>query len=109
MEGVYHMFYDYVNQLRDAASAIEGADLTVYDNLTSSYQTLEETSAAKVAEMEQTIMALNAEISKLKATNYDLMMSAGAPAIGDDDQSDESELEDEGIDSLFDDDNDNDN
>lgn len=99
-------FYDVLGSLRTAAETVEGADLTVYDDLTSSYRDLEEGSAAKVAELTAMIDALNAEISQLKAVNYDLLMSSGAPGgetVEEDDNNDGEPDEEITVDDLFDD------
>lgn len=64
---------------------------TIYDDLSSAYHTAVEGSAAKIAESEGVIEALNDEISKLKAQNFDLLMAAPAEPS----ESSESEDEDE--------------
>lgn len=96
-------FTDIVEALRSAAG--EGADLTPYDDLTSSYDELETSSAAKIADLESQIAELAAENTKLKSVNYDLLMMSKSPVEEDSDESSEGDSEypdDETIESFMD-------
>ncbi len=97
-------FVDIVDALRSAAG--EGADLTPYDDLTSSYNELESSSAAKIADLESQLAELVAENTKLKSVNYDLLMMSKSPVEDTSDNESEEQSEypdDETIDSFMED------
>ena len=87
---------------------------TIYDDLSLAYSTMLESSSAKVSELEASaaaaaeahaadIQARDAEISRLKAVNYDLLMATPS-ADPEDGGSEPDSEEDDGqmsIDDLF--------
>lgn len=80
----------------------EGVPETIYDDLRSSYTSMADGSAAKVADQDAIIQGLNAEISRLKAANYDLMVRQSAPPEGQNEGNDsDDDTEPGGIDDLF--------
>jgi hypothetical protein len=93
-------FEELIAALREPGE--DGVSPTIYDDLTASYSAVTEGSAAKIAELEETINAQTAEISRLKAVNYDLLMDSKTEEIEEPDTEDSEEPE-AGIDSLFDD------
>ena len=68
-------FEEMIAALMSAQDGGEPASPGIYDDLTNSYRSLEESSAAKVAQMEEMLSAQAAEIANLKAKNWDLLMS----------------------------------
>ena len=73
-------YLDEVQQARDVIAAqAEGLDLSPFDNLTQSFGTAEEGFRIQMAEKDSMIQELTAEISVLKAKNYDLMMAVAPP------------------------------
>lgn len=95
-------FVDIVDALRSAAG--EGADLTPYDDLTSSYNELETSSAAKIADLESQLAELAAENTRLKSVNYDLLMMSKSPVEDNSEDNSEDKPEypdDETIDSFM--------
>ena len=74
----------------------------IYDDLTTSYRSLEESSAAKVGQLEEMISAQAAEIATLKAKNYDLLASQPAAEDTETPDNDENPNDSEpSIDGLF--------
>ena len=74
----------------------------IYDDLTNSYRSLEESSTAKVGQMEEMLSAQAAEIASLKAKNWDLLMSQPAEGENEPQAPDENPTESEpSIDGLF--------
>lgn len=71
---------------------------TIYDDLSSTYNGLLESGAAKLDEKDKVISELNATIADLKSQNYDLLMAARAteeptePEPKDDDPEDDGDL-----------------
>lgn len=103
---------DQLAATREILAASEGVDLTPFDDLTNTYGTVEEGFQLKLAEKDRVIEELSAEIAKLKAANYDLMIATPAPeeeapidgdGDGDVDEDGDGD-EDGGVDSLFEDD-----
>lgn len=97
-------FNQSLEQARGLMAGIEGADMTVYDDLAASYSLLESGAAAKVAALEEEIIRLQAENDQLKIHNYDELMNGRETSKipvdkeSEDDPEDEEEL---GIDALF--------
>ena len=79
----------------------EGNPESIYDDLLAEYTGQSEGWAAGMNEKASAIEALNAEISRLKAANYDLLMQVQADASEPDDTPDVPDDNIEGIDSLF--------
>ena len=80
---------------------------TVYDDLSAEYEALSGSSVAKVAELTELVQAKDSEISRLKAMNYDLLVSAPATEEQEPEPDDEPDDDDDaGIDSLFESDDD---
>lgn len=107
---------DQLAATREILAASEGVDLTPFDDLTNTYGTVEEGFQLKLAEKDRVIEELSAEIAKLKAANYDLMIATPAPeeapidgdGDGDVDEDGDGDEDSGGVDSLFDDDDDED-
>lgn len=81
----------------------DGTPDTIYDDLTTEYNSVVEGGAASVAERDATIATLSADIDKLKAMNFDLLIAAGEadePTSIDDATLDEPAAP--SIDELFD-------
>lgn len=72
---------------------------TIYDDLNASYtdEVSSFTSAAdtSASEFEQAMAAKDAEISRLKAANYDLLMEAQSAIVGGDDDADADGVDNE--------------
>lgn len=80
----------------------DGVPDTIYDDLTAEYNSVVEGGAASAAEHESVVSQLTDEIGRLKALNFDLLVSAGvndAPETPSDDSDDEPESPT--IDDLF--------
>lgn len=79
----------------------DGVPETIYDDLSGEYASLTDSSGAKVAQLEEQLQAQIEENSRLKAMNYDLLMSA--PSDDADEPADDPIEDDEpaGIESLF--------
>jgi len=90
-------------ELMEALRGEEPPD-TIYDDLTAAYNDMVEGSRAKLAESDEVISALNGEIEKLKAQNFDLLMAAPKPdaePAADEHPADEPEDRPENDDDLF--------
>lgn len=81
---------------------------TFLDDLRGAYTDDLSVPAAKISVLETDLAAALAEIDRLKAHNYDLLMqipAEGAPASEDDNESEDDDSEDEdtpqGVDGLF--------
>lgn len=77
---------------------------TIYDDLSNAHTSALDGGAAKVAEIESALADSNAEIARLKALNFDLLMAASASDEPDgepDDAPDDSDSA-PSIDTLFD-------
>lgn len=80
---------------------------TIYDDLTAAYgerADLAESAGARVAELEAANAALLAEISELKARNYDLLVRVGDDSHGDSEDGgagDDERAETITVDDLF--------
>lgn len=78
---------------------------SIYDDLTAAYHNAVDGASAKLAESDEVVKALNSEIEKLKAQNFDLLMAApkpDAPAEAADEPADEpSEDRPQNDDDLF--------
>jgi hypothetical protein len=97
-------FDDLMALLRDPGE--DGLPETIYDDLSSSYNSVVESGAAALSEQSATNDAataeLVAEIARLKALNFDLLMAAGTEHTETSEET-KSESDDEpSIDSLFD-------
>jgi hypothetical protein len=84
----------------------DGPPESIYDDLASSYTLAVDGGAARISEIEGVVAEKDAEIARLKALNFDLLMAAGSePATEDTDDDNENPTEpigEAGIDSLFD-------
>lgn len=78
---------------------------TIYDDLTASYRDLLDGSNASIGEKDNKIMALESEISRLKAANYDLLMASGSAPV-EDEPNDDDDDDETTIDDLFEDERD---
>lgn len=78
---------------------------TIYDDLGSAYKSLADSGNAALSESKLRVAELEAEVQKLKAHNYELMMSSSefAPEVSrvDDDDDEHYEGESESFDDLF--------
>jgi len=93
-------FHELIEMLRNPGE--DGVPETVYDDLGAEYESVLSGSVERDALHEEAIIALNGEISALKAQNYDLLMAQARSADAEPEADDpEDEPEDEGIDSLF--------
>lgn len=93
-------FNELIALMRDPGE--DGLPETIYDDLTSSYNLAVEGGAARASELEAANGELMAEIARLKALNFDLLMAASGDSA--DESADESPTEPPGdvsIDSLF--------
>ena len=86
---------DQLAATRDILAASEGLDLTPFDNLTQSFGDVEEGFQIRLAEKDEIITQLQAEVARLKSVNYDLMQAAPKPSDVDEDGDEEDGDEDE--------------
>lgn len=106
-------------KFHDVLAALQGIEGDypgdMFDQLSSAYdedmavagQEIQDAAAAKIATLTNEAAEMSKALEKTKAHNYDLLMSDPAPSdSGDEDGEDEDETpaEDEGVDSLFEDD-----
>ena len=99
-------FNQALEQARGLMAGIEGADMTVYDDLASSYSLLESGAAAKVEALEAELVRLQAENDQLKIHNYDEIMNgrdANKVPVDNEPEPDPEDEEERGIDALFND------
>ena len=91
-------FEEMVTALREKR---EDVPETIYDDLSQAYRLTVDGSTAAVQSRQQQLDEAQAEIQRLKAQNFELLMRA--PAVDSDDKSgdDESGPKPQGIDSLF--------
>ena len=68
-------FLDLISLLREPGD--NEIPPSIYDDLTTEYNTVVEGSAASIAEREAANAELVAEITRLKAINFDLLMATG--------------------------------
>ena len=80
---------------REILAASEGLDLTPFDNLTQSFGDVEEGFQLRLAEKDEVITQLQAEVARLKSVNYDLMQAAPKPSDADGDDDVDGDDEDE--------------
>lgn len=78
----------------------DGVPASIYDDLTGLYGNVVSGSEAKVSELSAIIQGYESEISKLKAMNYDLLVSSAGDNQTADNTADD-DTEPGGIDSLF--------
>lgn len=69
-------FEELIARLRDSGDS--EIPPTIYDDLTAEYTTAVSGAAARIAEKDSMIMDHEAEIARLKAKNFDLLMAAAA-------------------------------
>ena len=79
---------DQLAATRDILAASEGLDLTPFDNLTQSFGDVEEGFQIRLAEKDEVITQLQAEVARLKSVNYDLMQATPKPSDEDEDGDD---------------------
>lgn len=94
-------FIDLLGNLREPGE--DGLPDSLYDDLATEWSALESGSAARIAELTETIDANTSEISRLKSKNYDLLMSSNASGVGgtSTDEPDSDDAAPRGIDDLF--------
>ena len=96
-------FSELLQQLQTPGE--DGLPATIYDDLAGEYASLQDGGAATIAQRDDRIVALESEISRLKAVNYDLMMNGQENNEPDDSSDDDSDADDDGesisIDDLF--------
>ena len=81
----------------------DGVPDTIYDDLSSSYALAVDGGAASVAQAEAVNAELTAEINRLKALNFDLLMAASGDTSTDETEDAATEpIGDPSIDDLFD-------
>jgi hypothetical protein len=82
-----------------------GVPDTIYDDLSSSYNDVLSGASAKATEADTLVQSLNAEISRLKAMNFDLLTAVPSTDPdgdeGDDNNENDDDAESGGIDDLF--------
>lgn len=84
-------FHDLINGLREPDE--NGVPETIYDDLTREYDTAFEGFTAKTNSLTSQISEKEAEISRLKSINFDLLMSTGTgnePEDGSDNNEDKA-------------------
>ena len=86
---------DQLAATREILAASEGLDLTPFDNLTQSFGDVEEGFQLRLAEKDEVITQLQAEVARLKSVNYDLMQAAPKPSDADGDDDVDGDDEDE--------------
>ena len=86
---------DQLTATREILAASEGIDLTPFDNLTQSFGDVEEGFQIRLAEKDEVITQLQAEVARLKSVNYDLMQAAPKPSDADGDDDVDGDDEDE--------------
>jgi hypothetical protein len=91
-------FHELIAQVREPGD--DGIPATIYDDLTAEYDGLAQGSEAKVGELTQRIQNYESEISRLKSTNYDLLMSSAGDSEGQNTNTDDKPGP-TGTDSLF--------
>jgi hypothetical protein len=77
-------FHELVNSLRNPGD--DGVPDTIFDDLTTTYDTAFEGWNGTVAQKDEDISRLNSEVSRLKSANYDLLtkVSTGSEPINND-------------------------
>jgi hypothetical protein len=96
-------FLDLINKLKEPGD--DGVPDSIYDDLTARFTDLsqyKDSADSKVSELQAKLLDKESEISRLKSTNYDLLMQSGTTS-GDDGTTDNG-AEDgipQGIDALF--------
>ena len=96
---------DQLAATREILAASEGLDLTPFDNLTQSFGDVEEGFQLRLAEKDEVITQLQAEVARLKSVNYDLMQAAPKPSDVDEDVDGDEDEPSEGraiVDSMLD-------
>lgn len=93
-------FNELVALLREPGE--DGLPESIYDDLTSSYNLAVEGGASRLAESEAAAAELVAEVARLKALNFDLLMAAGGETSTEDDNDNDNDSNDTpSIESLF--------
>ena len=95
---------DFNELLNLAKSGGEGVPETIYDDLAGAYQVTLDGSQAALAARQEALDAAQAEITRLKAMNFELMMKSPASDVDDDDGKGDNESKTKtplGIDGLF--------
>lgn len=81
-KGLTMDFEELLNSLRNPGE--DGVPDTIYDDLSASYTESTSTRDAKIGESETALAAALAEIQRVKAMNYDLLMAQGVEESTDD-------------------------
>jgi hypothetical protein len=96
-------FHELINTLREPGE--DGPPPSIYDDLTQAYSStaqLAEGASAKATELQTRIQEYESEISRLKSTNYDLLMSSQGDNSGEgEDKNQNHDVGSNGIDDLF--------
>lgn len=93
-------FNELVALLREPGE--DGLPETIYDDLTLSYNDAVEGGASRLAESEATNASLVAEVARLKALNFDLLMAASGETSDEDENDDNDDSNGTpSIESLF--------
>ena|SRR5690625_4720725 len=80
----------------------DGVPDTIYDDIAETYNHEITVRDSKISELDQAVIEREAEISKLKSANYDLMMSQSVSEDeGEESGDSDSEETEVGIDDLF--------
>lgn len=87
---------DQLAAVRDTFGGIDGLDLTPFDNLTNTFGDVEAGFQVRLAEKDEMIQAMEAEISRLKSINYDLMMAAAPNPTEPQDGDGDGEVDEDG-------------
>ena len=80
----------------------EGVPDTIYDDLTTEYNTVVEGGAARAAEHESVVAQMSEEIARLKALNFDLLVAAGSEEAPETPGDEPDDAPAPSIDDLFD-------
>lgn len=95
---------DFNELLNLAKSGGEDVPETIYDDLSNAYQTTVDGSMAALAARQEALDKAAAEITRLKAMNFELMMKSPAQEVDDNDDKTDNESKTRtplGIDGLF--------
>jgi hypothetical protein len=91
-------FHDLVNSIKEPGE--DGVEPSIYDDLTTEYESVIENSTASVRMRDDKIAELTGQLGTLKSQNFDLLMKVGTGDNTSEDQTTEVETEPT-IDTLF--------
>jgi pheromone shutdown protein TraB len=94
-------FHELMGQMREPGE--DGLPESIYDDLTSEYDTLFDGSSTTIADRDAVIAARDEEITRLKSKNYDLLVnvSGGASSATVEGELDNENTSEPTIESLF--------